>query len=156
MSEAFEQDIDGVSPAREAAGSQLCNLVVKCYRNVYRRAGIPFTRGENHLVGVTEAQVRILEGDSVLKIVSGSPAPDPQESGTVDNVGLGSELKTEELNEPPLNERIILAVAGLDKSNAEHFTSAGKPRVAAVSTALGEIISSEHLNAALAAQGEDA
>lgn len=79
-----------------------------------------------------------------------------RKSGDRGQRGLGSELKTEELNEPPLNERIILAVAGLDKSNAEHFTSAGKPRVAAVSTALGEIISSEQLNAALASQGEDA
>lgn len=156
MSEELKQSIDGVSPARETAGNQLFDLVVKCYRDVYRRAGIPFTRGENRVVGVTEAQMRILEGDSVLKIVSGAPAQDTEEPGTVDNVGLGSELTTEELNEPPLNERIILAVAGLDKSNAEHFTSAGKPRVAAVSAALGEIISSEKLNAALATQGEDA
>lgn len=156
MSEELKQGIDGNSPARETAGNQLFDLVVKCYRDVYRRAGIPFTRGENRVVGVTEAQVRILEGDSVLKIVSGSPAPDAEEPGTVDNVGLGSELKTEELNEPSLNERIILAVAGLDKSNDEHFTSAGKPRVAAVSAALGEIISNEKLNAALATQGEDA
>ncbi|EGC7427763.1 hypothetical protein NF320_002838 [Salmonella enterica] len=156
MSEAFEQDIDGVSPARETTGNQLYNLVVKCYRNVYRRAGIPFTRGENHLVGVTEAQVRILEGDSVLKIVSGSPAPDPQESGTVDNMGLGSELEADVLNESSLNQRILLAVAGLDKSSAEHFTTAGKPRVAAVSAALGETISGEQLNAALATPGGDA
>lgn len=103
MSEELKQGIDGNSPARETAGNQLFDLVVKCYRDVYRRAGIPFTRGENRVVGVTEAQVRILEGDSVLKIVSGSPAPDAEEPGTVDNVGLGSELKTEELNEPPLN-----------------------------------------------------
>ena len=156
MSEELKQGIDGTSPARETAGNQLFDLVVKCYRDVYRRAGIPFTRGENRVVGVTEAQVRILEGDSVLKIVSGTPAQDPEEPGALDNVGLGSELTTEKLNEPPLNERIILAVAGLDKSSAEHFTSAGKPRVAVVSAALGETITSEQLNAALATQGEDA
>lgn len=156
MSEAFEQDIDGVSPARETTGNQLFNLVVKCYRDVYRRAGIPFTRGENHLVGITEAQVRILEGDGVLKIVSGAPAPDTQEPGTVDDVGVGSELTSDVLHEPPLNQRILLAVAGLDKSSAEHFTTAGKPRVAAVSAALGETISGEQLNAALATPGGDA
>lgn len=100
--------------------------------------------------------LRILESDSVLKIVSGSPAPDPQESGAVDHVGLGSELEADVLNEPPLNQRILLAVAGLDKSSAEHFTTAGKPRVAAVSAALGETISGEQLNAALATPGEDA
>lgn len=156
MSEELKQGIEDTSPTRETAGNQLFDLVVKCYRDVYRRAGIPFTRGENRVVGVTEAQVRILEGDSVLKIVSGTPAQDPEEPGALDNVGLGSELTTEKLNEPPLNERIILAVAGLDKSSAEHFTSAGKPRVAAVSAALGETITSEQLNAALATQGEDA
>ncbi|ECY1177895.1 hypothetical protein GFV66_08505 [Salmonella enterica] len=148
--------MDGVSPARETTGNQLFNLVVKCYRNVYRRAGIPFTRGENHLVGITEAQVRILEGDSVLKIVSGAPAPDTQEPGTVDDVGVGSELGADVLNESSLNQRILLAVAGLDKSSAEHFTTAGKPRVAAVSAALGETISGEQLNAALATPGGEA
>ncbi|HDS8578255.1 TPA: hypothetical protein QH731_003580 [Klebsiella variicola] len=139
MSEELEQGIDGVSPAREASDSQLFNLVVKCYRNVYRRAGIPFTRGENRLVGVTEAQVRILEGDSVLKIVSGSPAPEPEDAGPLDNVGVDTELTA----------RILAAVNGLDKSDPALFTTAGAPKVAAVSEALGETITAAQLKAAL-------
>ncbi|TKU26469.1 hypothetical protein FDW95_16505 [Citrobacter sp. wls718] len=148
--------MDGVSPARETAGNQLFNLVVKCYRDVYRRAGIPFTRGENHLVGVTEAQVRILEGDSVLKIVSGSPVPDEEEPGAVDNVGVGSQLNTDVLNAQQLTLRIIAAVAGLDKNDPDNFTSAGSPKVAVVSAALGESITGEQLKVALASQAGDA
>ncbi|MCX9038877.1 HI1506-related protein [Citrobacter portucalensis] len=156
MSEELKQSIDGVSPARETAGNQLFDLVVKCYRDVYRRAGIPFTRGENRVVGVTEAQVRILEGDSVLKIVSGAPAQEPEESGTLGNLGVDSQLNTDALNAQQITWRILAAVAGLDKNNPNNFTSAGSPKVAVVSAALGESITGEQLKVALASQVGDA
>ena len=59
MSEELKQGIDGTSPAREIAGNQLFDLVVKCYRDVYRRAGIPFTRGENRVVGASSIRVQV-------------------------------------------------------------------------------------------------
>lgn len=155
MSEAFEQDIDGVSPAREAAGSQLFNPVVKCYRNVYRRAGIPFTRGENHGGCHRSAgshSRRRQRPQNRIWLASTGPAR-VRDRG---QRGPGSELEADVLNESSLNQRILLAVAGLDKSSAEHFTTAGKPRVAAVSAALGETISGEQLNVALATPGGDA
>lgn len=152
MSEELRQGIDGISPARETAGHPLFDLVVKCYRDVYRRAGIPFTRGENHLPGVTEEQMRILERDSILKIVSGAPAPDAEEPGTVDNVGVDGLSPFSSLS---LNARILAAVSDLDKENSEHYTTTGTPKVAAVSAMLGENVTSEQLKAAMATQNGD-
>jgi len=153
MSDELKQDTEGAAHSGETAGNQHFNLVVKCYRDVYRRAGFPFTRGENHLVDVTEEQVRILARDNVLKIVSGSPASDAKEPGAVDDVGVDG---VGQFNSLSLDARILAAVADLDKENSEHYTTTGTPKVAAVSAMLGENITSEQLKAALATQGEDA
>lgn len=155
MSEDIKNSTDGVQPGDETAGAPLFNVVVKCYRDVYRRAGISFVRGENTILGITEEQARCLDRDSVLKIISGSPAPEPEESGTLDDVGVDSQLN-DALTAQQLSLRILAAVAGLDKANPELFTTAGSPKVAAVSAALGESITSEQLKAAMATQGEDA
>lgn len=150
MSEDIKNSTDGVQP-----GATLFNVVVKCYRDVYRRAGISFVRGENTILGITEEQARCLDRDSVLKIISGSPAPEPEESGTLDDVGVDSQLN-DALTAQQLSLRIRAAVAGLDKANPEHFTTTGSPKVAAVSAALGESVTGEQLKAALASQGGDA
>lgn len=155
MSEDIKNSTDGVQPGDETAGAPLFNVVVKCYRDVYRRAGISFVRGENTILGITEEQARCLDRDSVLKIISGSPAPEPEESGTLDDVGVDSQLN-DSLTAQQLSLRILAAVAGLDKANPEHFTTAGSPKVAAVCAALGESVTGEQLKAAMATQGEDA
>jgi hypothetical protein len=156
MSDEIKQGDDSISDGREGAGNRLFDLVVKCYRDVYRRAGIPFTRGENTLVDITEEQVRIIERDSVLKIVSGAPASPSPETGSVGDVVVDSELKSDATQDEQLTARILAAVAGLDKNNQELFTTAGTPKVAAVCAALGETITGAQLNAALATLSGDA
>lgn len=46
--------------------------------------------------------------------------------------------------------QIRAAVASLDSENTEHFTQAGKPRVAAVVAALGAEVTGKQIEAALA------
>lgn len=150
MSDEIQQGADGIRPGAETAGNALFRVVVKCYRNVYRRAGIPFTRGENTLVDVTASQLEILRRDSVLKIVSETPASPSPESGAVDHVDVGTELNPDLLNAAQLTARILAVVKGLDKSKTELFTTAGTPKVAAVSAVLGETITAEQLKTALA------
>lgn len=150
MSDPIKEGADVTGEVTQSTGSPLFNLVVKCYRDVYRRADIAFKRGENTLVGITREQVEIIERDSVLKIVSGEAVPPSPESGAVDHVGMDGELNTDQLNAEQLTLRILSAVGALDKGNPDNFTTAGTPKVAVVSAALGETITAEQLKTALA------
>lgn len=65
-------------------------------------------------------------------------------TGAVDDSGVGGVTSAQ----------IRAAVASLDSENTEHFTQAGKPRVAAVVAALGAEVTGKQIEAALA-EGED-
>lgn len=124
----------------DAGSPTVYRVVIKSLRPAYRRAGFAFTRGNSTLDNVTEAQLAILRGDGALTVVSATPVAAAVASGGLDVLGMDAGL----------NARIRAAVAGLDKANAEHYTKAGEPRVAAVSASLGETITAEQLKAALA------
>ena len=82
----------------------------------------------HHVDPLKAEQLAILEQDPCLVVESSSPAAlQPAQQGTVDDSGVGGVTPTQ----------IRAAVASLDSENTEHFTQAGKPRVAAVVAALG-------------------
>ncbi len=119
--------------------------VIWCPRPAYRRAGIVFTRGRTTLDPVTPEQLAILEQDPCLVVESSAPAAlQPAQPGTVDDPGVGGVTPAQ----------IRAAVASLDSENTEHFTQAGKPRVAAVVAALGSEVTGKQIEAALAEGGE--
>lgn len=122
-------------------------VVIWCPRPTYRRAGITFTRGRTTLDPLTAEQLAILEQDPCLVVESSSPAAlQPAQPGAVDDSGVGGVTPAQ----------IRAAVASLDSENTEHFTQAGKPRVAAVVAVLGAEVTGTQIEAALAEGGDDA
>lgn len=144
LSETYQPQPDPVDPANSATTFR---AVIWCPRPAYRRAGFVFTRGRTTLDPVTPEQLAILEQDPCLVVESSAPAAlQPAQPGTVDNPGVGGITPAQ----------IRAAVASLDSENSEHFTQAGKPRVAAVVAALGSEVTGKQIEAALAEGGEDA
>lgn len=143
MSDEIESGAGGAGSGI-SEGLQMCFRVeVKCPRPVYRRAGIAFSRGKAILENVSADQLAILRADRVLSVshVSETPVQADKTPGRLDAVDVGD-----------LNARILAAVAKLDSGNAEHFTRAGVPRVAAVSEVLGETVTAAQLKTALEAK----
>ncbi|HGE8289544.1 TPA: HI1506-related protein [Serratia marcescens] len=144
LSETHHQQSEPLDPARSATAF---SAVIWCPRPAYRRAGFTFTRGRTTLDPVTPEQLAILEQDPCLVVESSSPAAlQPAQPGAVDDSGVGGVTPA----------KIRAAVASLDSENTEHFTQAGKPRVAAVVAALGAEVTGKQIEAALAEDGDDA
>ncbi len=138
MSDQLQKAAGTTACSTEADNAQVFCVVVKCPRPVYRRAGFAFIRGKNTLANVTADQLAILRADRVLSLVSETPVSPVDPQGGMDVLDVGS-----------MNARIRTAVASLVKDNPDHFTQAGAPRVAAVSEAMGETVTSAQLKAAL-------
>lgn len=140
MSDQIKNSAGIAGGGPQQGNSTFYHVEVKCPRPTYRRAGFSLVRGKNTLENVSPEQLAILRADSVLHLalVSEAPVSPDGESRGLDVLGVGN-----------LSDRIRDAVMKLDKTNPEHFTQAGNPRVAAVCTVLGETITGEQLKAAM-------
>lgn len=125
-------------------------VTVNCLAHTnYRRAGMAFSHGENTLQpnSITPTQLAQLQADPRLKVTladdDGQEGPikidlskaalsqptggDGPQKEHLDN---GLALTSVESTSKP--ETLVDAIKQLDRSNAEHFTSSGKPQVDAL------------------------
>nr|WP_086937490.1 HI1506-related protein [Thaumasiovibrio occultus] len=110
-------------------------LVICAAASGYRRAGMAFERGENHIeaTAVTDTQLAQLSADPRLTV----NRPDAQASAPTTPP---KSLVSGELGEPLTFE---LAVAQLSQDNPDHFTSGGKPQVNALETLMQQPVSAK-------------
>ncbi|HHC6618075.1 TPA: HI1506-related protein [Vibrio parahaemolyticus] len=97
----------------------------------YRRAGMAFSKGENTLKpdSITQTQLVLLKADPRLKVTVAedalsSPSFNEPTSGNQSDGDLGNST---------LPANLVEAIQRLDPSNAEHFTTSGKPTTEALS-----------------------
>mgnify|MGYP005985428897 CR=1 FL=1 len=153
MSETTE-NISDTQPAITASADAVVapyNVIARCTREKYRRAGYPMVRGENTLLRVSDEALAILQADPVLAVriidedgvVSATPVSAGAEARRLDVLDMvGVE------DNDALYARIRDAVSAF---GAGDYTQAGAPRVNAVREALGVDVTAEQIAAAMAA-----
>ncbi len=125
-------------------------MVVSRQPNGYRRAGLAFNKGDNHLplAELSDEQVAAIKADPRFKVVETSMAVDSPGSLDIPN---GDTSLTNQDTTAPVLLSFAEAIAKLDKANNEHFTSGGKPQCSALEALMGQPISAAERDAQWAA-----
>lgn len=125
-------------------------MVVSRQPNGYRRAGLAFNKGDNHLplAELSDEQVAAIKADTRLKVFETSMAVDSTGSLDIPN---GDPSLTSQDTTAPVPLSFAEAIAKLDKANNEHFTSSGKPQCSALEALMGQPISAAERDAQWAA-----
>lgn len=135
------EDVAGLQGA-DGGIQEYFTVEVRCSRETFRRAAIVFSYGKQ-TVDVSPAQLARLQAEPCLTVRVLSASGDDK------NGVAGVVLSAADAPHGDLNARIRDAIAGLNKDNPDHYAQSGKPKVGAVSEALGVKVSQSDIEAAL-------